>query len=83
MEQAIKKAIEGGWRNDFKPSLFMSMDDFIRHIIKDKRFLLDPLFWQALGKAEAWNWRHQCLRFFKYVVADGGDIEVFFKELLK
>ncbi len=54
METAIKKAIEGGWRNDFKPDFIVSMETFICRQDKYK-VLLDPKFWQALGKAEGWK----------------------------
>lgn len=68
MEQAIKKAIEGGW----KPGLvtdFSVLDDeswimvihqagykWVRSDwVFDNSIFLDPLFWQALGKALGWK----------------------------
>lgn len=58
MEKAIKKAIEGGYVcNGLRP-LDLA---FLTTGQKDKKInqlisvvLLDPLFWQALGKAEGW-----------------------------
>ncbi len=55
MEQAIKKAIEGGYRYGF----YLTEDgkktneEKYNHAIKS--CILDPLFWQALGKAEGWR----------------------------
>ena len=59
MEQAIKKAIEGGW----KPIYARGNKDWVanynnityigKHHLYDT--LLDTKFWQALGKAEGWN----------------------------
>ena len=50
MEKAIKKAIEGGYDNT---------DEFGREF-KIEKILLDPLFWQALGKAEGWCCDNTC-----------------------
>lgn len=48
LEQAIKDAVEkGGWR----PTLF-SLPHL--HDISLEKTLLDPAFWQALGKARGW-----------------------------
>lgn len=57
--------------------------------------LLDPLFWQALGRALGWNkdkmfeadgltlitWRREWHKFIDHL-AEGKDTESFFKELL-
>lgn len=61
MEKAIKRAIEGGWEDKM-----FGMDcetDTFDHA------LLDPLFWQALGKAERWEEStvHSC------IFCDGND----------
>lgn len=84
MKEAIQKAIEGGYR---QTSFDLSYSP-----------LLDPLFWQALGKAMGWEdfegydvegdfskiegWRNHWHRFIDHL-ASGGDAESFFKELLK
>lgn len=45
MEEVIKKAIEGGYKpDDIQPWL-------------NKETVLDPSFWQSLGKACWWNRR--------------------------
>lgn len=68
MERAIKKAIDGGWRHknveteDEEPAM-------IRFVVSNPhKTLLDPLFWQALGKAEGWE-KYEAGRPF-YVGAD-------------
>lgn len=60
MEQAIQKAIEGGYssyaenvaRNQLPITEAVKA---VRRKDSDKKILLDPLFWQALGKAEGWG----------------------------
>ncbi len=47
MEKAIKKAIEGGYK-DYTETSGSSCQKYHSDI------LLDPKFWQALGKAEGW-----------------------------
>ena len=51
MENIIKKAIEVGWNSDL---------EYDENEIVLRLVLLDPLFWQALGKACGWggnvNW---------------------------
>jgi len=83
MEQAIKKAIEGGYpRGRIGSASFFCMD-------KD--------FWQALGKAEGWGivqprgagiefisdeyWKQHWHRFIDHL-AEGNSIDSFFNELL-
>lgn len=61
MEQAIQKAIEGGWRSEWK----INRDVFNEYgqciaIRQDAELsksdiLLDPLFWQTLGKSLGWE----------------------------
>lgn len=49
MKEAIQKAIEGGWHPTYLT---------LPHLSKfrtDKEVLLDPLFWQALGKSLGWS----------------------------
>ena len=52
IQQAIEKAIEGGYRptgdkNDYRTELVI-------RAMRKEAILLDPLFWQALGKAMGW-----------------------------
>lgn len=87
MEQAIKKAIEGGW----EPKQVWDKCD---------SYLLDPFFWQALGKAEGWakkpvyswtyefdnskltqRWRVEWFNFIDHL-AEGKHMDSFFKDLL-
>jgi len=49
MEQAIKKAIEGGYDIEAGYRQCKSVGD------RDRFALLDPLFWQALGKQQGWK----------------------------
>lgn len=59
MNEAIRRAIEGGWR----PKGLSLKDRPVSWIIQAvtnrsvfwERYILDPLFWQALGKAEGWH----------------------------
>ena len=51
METAIKKAIEGGW-NDRLYRVDTGNDKVWTH---HSSLLLDPLFWQALGKSMGWK----------------------------
>ncbi len=68
METIIKKAIEGGYVHNYD--------------LPGKLMLLDPLFWQALGKACGWNphkkisdvdWIDHALRFHKINLTQGWD----------
>ena len=49
IEQTIKKAIEGGWKKEF---VVEPMDTPQANFAKA---MIDPLFWQALGKAMGWT----------------------------
>lgn len=68
MEEIIKKAIEGGWKQDHayadeKPVFKISVDGFVSFFLGDTKYpdlskydiVCDPLFWQALGKACGWG----------------------------
>lgn len=70
MEKAIKKAIEGGYSRSGVIKNFTPQNrEFAeRSLLQDYKIcLLDPLFWQALGKAEGWkDW------FFSYYRANTG-----------
>lgn len=140
MEEAVKRAIEGGWDNPIQSVLDMGnevdnisvVDDNITVVlwIKNKKesgvptnelnqttarrniykVLLDPLFWQAIGKAEEWvgyecpiSEEHHFMttealcseckselqtkelyywhRFIDHI-AEGNDLDSFFKQLL-
>jgi len=50
IQEAIEKAIEGGWEKDG----FVCQGELIG---VEEIALLDPLFWQALGKAMGWETR--------------------------
>jgi len=125
METAIKRAIEGGWKtswvvngNFLKDECYGTILDHLNHA--DSNFLLNPTFWQALGKAEGWGNNGVSHAIFKYIasidrptkrnpsptvekdmyryevpawsyhwhrfidhLAQGKDVESFFKDLLK
>jgi hypothetical protein len=49
LEQAIQKAIEGGWD---KEKIVSPMNSPSANFA---RAMLDPLFWQSLGKALGWR----------------------------
>lgn len=61
IEQTIKKAIEGGYKKgEYKRSLIKSFVDGNLWYAGGYTFILaetliDPLFWQALGKAMGWE----------------------------
>lgn len=60
MEEAIKKAREGG----YSPMLYEQSDSHYSYQWIDlggfdgikSEILLDPLFWEALGKTEGWSY---------------------------
>lgn len=47
LEQALEKANDGGWKTTLEP--YRSLSEAIALA------LLDPLFWQALGKSMGWG----------------------------
>ena len=66
IKDAIHKAIEGGWRKGDRPIIEQSLDTlWVRFEREEKErslpvmylsdLLLDPKFWQALGKSEGWE----------------------------
>lgn len=100
MKEAIKKAIEGGYKKLYGYEDYKESDDTLCMAGEfgkvSNHFLLDPLFWQALGKAEGWidgdkdsygvpkekwGWKDQWHRFIDKI-ADGGTPDEFFKDLL-
>lgn len=60
-QQAIEKAIEGGWNKEYKVSHHGEFGDVLLvHGMRSKalieaEILLDPFFWQALGKSMGWK----------------------------
>ncbi len=90
METAIQKAREGGYR--YKDQNYK---DWI-HDTSHEEILLDPLFWQALGKQQGWNrysvkgfndvdnyfWLQHWHSLIDHI-AEGKEIDLFFNELLK
>ena len=48
IQEAIQKAIEGGWKNEVDR-------DFALYKGQPHFALLDPLFWQAVGKSLGWG----------------------------
>lgn len=56
MENIIKKAIEGGWKENFVCGCDVYYGVCEGHIeAEQKIYFLDPLFWSSLGKACGWN----------------------------
>ncbi len=53
IQQAIEKSIEGGWDNAWRDEEndHLFMDEMVDEV---NVFLLDPSFWQSLGKAMGW-----------------------------
>ncbi len=88
MKDAITKAIEGG----YEPRGLEVIQCTTLHDEYYDHYFLDPLFWQALGKAMGWEkrnssdlfpeWHLQWRNFIDHL-ASGKDVESFFKELLK
>lgn len=89
MKEAIQKAIGGGY-----PEGKYTFSVSGGHVKTDTNAIfLDPLFWQALGKAMGWKeweresedmrhqWRINWHRFIDHL-AEGKDAESFFNELL-
>lgn len=84
MEEAIKKAIEGGYLKALNDITGLPSD-----FLNESAVLLDPLFWQALGKAEGWiypvggmNGLREWHKFIDHL-AEGKDAESFFTNLLE
>lgn len=104
MEEAIKKAIEGGMGGMKKETTvhLIENQDLAVFTLKDRqvimsvaKIVIDPLFWQALGKAEGWEhscskgdycdreleWKERWHEFIDHL-AEGKDIDTFFDNLL-
>lgn len=117
MKEAIQKAIEGGWipfgekitEWEFYDGILKVFAlDGKKHRLKEyylqEQIILDPFFWQALGKVEGWDtsnmkqwwqksdirdkitlldrWENEMHSFIDHI-AGGGDVDSFFKKLLK
>lgn len=108
METAIRKAIEGGYKDNLSslPIRFEKTYVFWGEANSESEvammyfcdILLDPLFWQALGKAEGWNSyildekdegkivppNEWKIKQFEFIdhIQQGKDIDSFFKDLL-
>lgn len=101
--KAIGLAIKGGWRKDLDlirvtksgKAFFKVEGYFPKQVMPVSDILLDPLFWQALGKALGWpehnhlkrsyeskSWRGQSFMFFEHLM-EGKDAESFFAVLLR
>ena len=91
IQQAIEKAREGGWERP-APCEIEGIE-----VYHKGDTLLDPLFWQSLGKAMGWKWcpfRHyphtvECVEWivqwhcFIDHLAEGKTAESFFETLTK
>ena len=54
IQETIQKAIDGGWKKEF---VVEPMDTPQANFAKA---MIDPLFWQALGKAMGWKDSDEC-----------------------
>ncbi len=88
MEKAIKKAIEGGYTqqwelthiglekgNEIAHFKEYDGDGYFKHRKNVYAILLDPLFWQALGKQQGWDKMDEQMQ-RQYTKSGGGKIGV-------
>lgn len=76
MKNAIKKALSGGWQPKGITFSIEAMSYKVQALDKVKykeRFLLDPLFWQALGKSLGWD-EHFVGKHYSNINADDGSL---------
>ena len=80
MNEAIKLAIEKGGYTDYQ-------GDFSD---ATRSWFLDPAFWQALERAMDWKWKAGktipwILHWHRFIdwVAEGKDVDEFFKQLIQ
>lgn len=84
-KEIIGKAIAGGWKDTFLKQMSVTSWQVA---------VLDPTFWQALGKALGWSteWKHLTPFGYKYLdvaheflnhVLQGKPTDEFWQELLK
>ena len=79
INEAIKKAIEGG----YIPELWIGIALDNNEIPEPATYALDPQFWQCLGKAMGlggYDWLAQWHSFIDHL-ASGKTVEDFFKDL--
>lgn len=89
MDKVIKLAQESGWK--LGNQSFYKDDNGV--LFNTSSVLLDPHFWQALGKAEGWEYQHDENTNYKdwrivwhsFIdhLASGGDADSFFTSLTK
>lgn len=77
MKNAIVKAIEGGWRPE-NLKWQSHAPSWIRQAAINRgkfweRYVLDPLFWQALGKSLGWD-EHFVEKHYSNINADDGSL---------
>jgi len=93
IERAVKDAVENGGYSVIPWNLIKGAPDTFHFNAIIFEVFLDPLFWQALGKARGWakkqprqiqkgEWKWQWHRFIDHL-ADGKDAESFFASLSK
>lgn len=90
IRKALMQAVDGGYKADV--SYLMKLPEYAKCQV-----WLDPLFWQALGKAERWSdrvpvysghrlvdaeWKVMQHRLI-YALQEGKSADDFFRELLK
>jgi len=87
-EQAIKEAAEKGGYDDSAVHLVLDAMTQYDYDATVNLIVLDPLFWQALGKARGWQddyhttgWRRNWHHFIDHL-AQGNDAESFFAQLV-
>jgi hypothetical protein len=94
MKKIINKAIEGGYETN---THFLNSEDDTKRLFR--WCVLDPLFWQALGKSCGWeqsndfyklgqgriyNWHYYALEFHEINLIEGWDKAVeYLKDLIK
>lgn len=92
MNDAIKLSIKGGYNGEnlpFDHNEWLLVDYIELNDNAQQILILDPLFWQALGKALGWGiytgqppfWKSQALRYFNLLLT-GGNTEQWWKDLL-
>ena len=101
IKEAIQKAIEGGWKKEFFQVLVPCVPKFDGNYlwidtgtsfidkIPFEAILLDPTFWQAIGKVEGWDtmrnttvWQIKAQSFMKKRM-QGQDINTAFNNATK
>lgn len=98
---AFEKAIKGGWHEGYEiayvlddGAVLLKSTKSVRSIaLVNAEIVLDPTFWQALGKALVWEkleyhsdgsydgWHYYATRFINLILT-GGDTEKYWNDLL-